>query len=171
MAERVAAFERELLYLFIEQPTVRLRLAEAFGRIQWSNPQHKTVANLLLTLYKEDVDGDRDSMLSRLAARLPDAASLLSGVRLPEFADIEPQRLAGMLMFNIREYQLEQSIRRESARLRRLSSSRAAQPGGGDVSQATSGGSDTAEQADSLFEHIAQLQKELNDLRRKYQEE
>ena len=84
-------------------------------------------------------------------------------------------------MFNIREYQLEQSIRRESAQLRRLSSSRSAQldggdasqaaSGGGDAGQATSGSSDTVEQADSLFEHIAQLQKELNDLRRKYQEE
>ena len=181
MAERIAAFERELLYLFIEQPAVRTRLAEAFGRIQWSDRQDEAVANMLLTLYKEDVEGDRETMLSRLAARLPDAASLLSGVRLPEFADIEPQRLAGMLMFNIREYQLEQSIRRESAQLRRLSSSRSAQldggdasqaaSGGGDAGQATSGSSDTVEQADSLFEHIAQLQKELNDLRRKYQEE
>jgi hypothetical protein len=60
--------------------------------------------------------------------------------------------MAGMLMFNIREGQLKRSIRHGNACLRRLAS--------GDSTE-----------RDELFKRIADLQRELTDLRKRYRTE
>ena len=148
-ADKTTALESELLFLFIEQPDVRGRLTEAFGRIAWSVAEHEAVAKALLTL---DVNDEPEVMLSKLAARMPDASGVLSGVRLMGFGDMPPNRLAGMLMFNIREGQLKRAIRDKNARLRRL-------------------GQERTDEWDKLFNEIAELQVELSELRRKYRVE
>ncbi|MCL1846534.1 MAG: DNA primase [Coriobacteriia bacterium] len=148
--DRTTALECELLFLFIEQPEVRERLVEAFGRISWSLSEHEAIAKILVAL---DTGDEPEVMLSRLTARMPDASSVLSGTRLAGFSGEPPTRLAGMLMFSIREGQLKQTIHNENTRLRRL-----------DREQ-------QSEQWDDLFRHIAELQQELSDLRRKYQTE
>ena len=147
-ADRTAALEVELLFLFIEEPEVRERLSEAFERITWSSTLHEAIARALLTLDTED---EAEVMLSKLTARMPEASSVLSGTRLSGFSDVPPNRLAGMLMFNIREAQLKQAINDEKARLHRLDKER------------------QQEQWDELFKQVAKLQQELNELRRKYQ--
>jgi DNA primase len=149
LTTRISAFERELLFLYIERPEVRVRVGEAFGRITWSDKRHEAIATALLNFA---ADEDPDVLLSRLIAHMPDASSILSGVRLPEFAGVPPERMAGMLMFNIKEGQLKQEIRDENARLRRLGE-----------------GSDA--ERDELFRHIAELQQELNGIRKKYRVE
>jgi DNA primase len=149
IATRITAFERELLFLYIEHLEARARLRDAFGRIIWSEKRHEAIAMALLDF---DVDESTDVLLSRLVAHIPDASSILSGVRLPEFSGVPPNRMAGMLMFNIKEGQLKQAIRDENARLRRLGE-------GQDVER------------DELFRHVAELQQELNGLRKKYRAE
>jgi DNA primase len=146
---RIIAFERELLFLYIEQPEIRERVGEAFRRITWGDNRHEAVATALLDFA---VDEDPDVLLSRLIAHMPDASGILSGVRLPEFVGVPPNRMAGMLMFSIKEGQLKQEIRDENARLRRLEE-----------------GKDT--ERDELFRHIAELQQELNGIRKKYRVE
>jgi DNA primase len=146
---RLAAFERELLFLYIEHPEVRARIREAFGRIVWSDERHGAIASALLDF---EADEEPDALLSRLIAHMPQAADLLAGVRLPEFAGTPPNRMAGMLMFSIREGQLKQAIRDKNARLRRL-------------------GEGEAEERDELFFQVAKLQQELSELRKKYRTE
>ena len=148
--DQTTALESELLFLFIEHPEVRERISEAFRRIVWSAPEHESVARVLLTLDAED---EPEAMLSKLIARMPSASGVLSGTRLSGVRDIPPNRLAGMLMFSIREGQLKKTIRIENARLRLL-----------DKEQ-------RPEQWDELFKHVANLQMELSDLRRKYRSE
>ncbi|MDR2586736.1 MAG: DNA primase [Coriobacteriales bacterium] len=183
--DKTVAFERELLFLFIEHPGVRARLREAFGRITWGDERHGTLAQALLELDAPGVGGEvagakaggaeaegaagaqagdsaasgaphtfipPDELLSRLTARVPQAAELLSGVRLSQFEGVPPNRMAGMLMFTIREGQLKQAIRNGNARLRRLPES-------------------AAEERDELFRHIAELQQELTELRKRYRVE
>jgi DNA primase len=144
--EKIASFERELLFLYIEHLEVRERLGEAFGRIPWIREEHAAIAEALLTLKTSEQSGE---LLSRLTAHLPTAAGVLSGARLQEFSEVPPNRLAGMLMFNIKEEQLKRDIRNENSRLRLLSEEEAAE-------------------RDELFKRIAQLQQELSELRRKY---
>jgi DNA primase len=145
-AARILAFERELLFLYIEQLEVRSRVREAFERITWSDAHHEAIADALRGFA---VDEEPDALLSRLIAHMPDASAILSGARLSEFAGISPNRMAGMLMFGIREGQLKQVIRDENARLRRLGEGQEAE-------------------RDALFRHIAELQQELGELRKKY---
>ena len=147
-ADQTAAMECELLWVFIEHPEVRPRLTEAFGRIVWDAPEYEDIAKVLLTL---DVADDSQDMLAKLTVRMPDAARVLSGARLAGLTGVPPNRLAGMLMFDIREGQLKQAIRSENVSLRRLD--REQDP----------------KRWDELFSHIAQLQQELNGLRRRYQ--
>jgi len=148
--DQTAALECELLFLFVEHLEVRARLTEAFSRIIWSVSEHEAIAKVLVTLDEED---EPEVMLSKLVARKPEASSVLSGIRLAGVRGIPPNRLAGMLMFNIREGQLKKAIRNENARLRRLDKEQ--QP----------------ELWDELFKHVAELQLELSDLRRKYRSE
>jgi DNA primase len=145
-AEKIASFERELLFLYIEQSEVRERLREAFTRIPWGSAEHKAAAEALVGFEANAQPGE---LLSRLTAHLPSAAGVLSGARLQEFSEVPPNRLAGMLMFNIKEEQLKRDIRTENARLRLLSE-------------------EEAQERDTLFESIAKLQQELSELRRKY---
>jgi DNA primase len=151
--ERAIVLERELLFLYIEEPTVRERLCEAFGRILWSDERHKTVAETLLGFSANE---EPDALLSLLIARLPEAAALLSGTRLMEFTGLAPNRMAGMLMFGIKESQLKRTIRAENARLRQLA----------DTEDAA-----VAAERDTLFQHITELQRELADLRKRYRSE
>jgi DNA primase len=148
---QATAFERELLFLYVEQPTVRERLREAFRRISWSDERHEVIAKALLDF---DATEEPDVLLSRLTARVPDAAGALSAARLPEFLGVPPNRMAGMLMFSIKEGQLKRAIRGENARLRRL----------GDAE-------DKHAERDELFLHIAEMQKELSELRQRYRVE
>jgi DNA primase len=149
--DRAVAFERELLFLYVEEPEVRDRLREAFGRITWSDERHKPIAAALLDF---EITEAPDALLSRLTARVPDAADVLSGARLPEFMGVSPNRMAGMLMFNIKDGQLRRTIRSENARLRRLGE-----------------GEETRVERDELFKQIAELQQELNELRKRYRVE
>jgi DNA primase len=149
--DRAVAFERELLFLYVEEPEVRARLREAFGRITWSDERHKPIAAALLDFEATEAP---DALLSRLTARVPDVADVLSGARLPEFVGVSPNRMAGMLMFNIKDGQLKRTIRSENARLRRLGE-----------------GEETRVERDELFKQIAELQQELNELRKRYRAE
>jgi DNA primase len=151
VVDRVTSMERELLFLYIEQPEVRARLREAFERITWSDERHGNIATALLAL---DAEAKPDEMLSLIVARKPDSAELLSGARLAEFAGATPNRLAGMLMFAIKEGQLKAAIRNENAQLRLLGE-----------------GEDVREQRDALFRRVSALQQELANLRRRYQSE
>jgi DNA primase len=155
------AMEIELLFLFIEHPGVRRRLAEAFGRITWSTPEHESVAKTLMTLDEKD---DPDDMLAGLIVKMPDASSLLSHARLSAYNGVSPNRLAGILMFNIREDQLKRAIKSETITLRRLESELTGQSG----ATGRQGSSSDDGQKDEIFKHIAELQQELNELRRKY---
>lgn len=143
--ERIISFERELLFLYIEQPEVRERLREAFGRLPWISDEHAAIAQALHAL---EVTVQSDELISRLIAHMPTAATVLSSARLQDFSDVPPNRLAGMLMFSIKEEQLKRAIRAENARLRLT------QEGDSSV-------------RDELFKRISQLQQELSDLRRK----
>jgi DNA primase len=147
--DRTVVFERELLFLYVEHLELRQRLREAFGRIIWSDSRHEAIAEALLSF---DVAEEPDATLSRLTARIPDASELLSGARLPEFSGVPPNRMAGMLMFNIKEGQLKRDIRSGNARLRRF-------------------GEEEDAARDELFRHIAELQQELTDLRKRYHAE
>jgi DNA primase len=149
--DRAVVFERELLFLYIEQPTVRKPLHEAFDRLPWSDERHRVIAEALLAL---DTEEPPDAVFSLLTARVPDVAAVLSGTRLSEFAGASPNRMASMLMFNIKESQLKRSIRSENARLRRLGE-----------------GEQAREERDGLFRHITELQQELNELRKRYRVE
>jgi DNA primase len=149
LTSRIRAFERELLFLYIEQPELRVRVGDAFRRITWNDRRHEVVAIALLDF---TADEDPDVLLSRLIAHMPDVSGILSGVRLPEFTGVLPGRMADMLIFNIEEGQLKQEIRDENARLRRLGE-----------------GNDT--ERDELFRHIAELQQELNEKRKQYRVE
>ncbi|MDR3316045.1 MAG: toprim domain-containing protein, partial [Coriobacteriales bacterium] len=140
------AYELELLLLYIEHEVTRTRLREAFSLIPWGDDLYQRIADALLTL---DVALEPDELLSRLVARCPEASSVLSGSRLPEFREVEPNRLAGMLMFSIKEEQLNSAVRAENAKLHRLAPE-----------------DKTAQEA--IFKHIADLQQELIDLRKKY---
>jgi DNA primase len=144
-SEKITSFERELLFLYIEQLEVRERLREAFGRLAWLREEHAAIAEALLGF---EAGAQPEELFSRLIAHIPTAAAVLSGVRLQGFSDVPPNRLAGMLMFSIKEEQLKRDIRNENARLRLL-------PEG-----------DSAEK-DELFKRVAELQQELSDLRRK----
>ncbi|MDR1083194.1 MAG: DNA primase [Coriobacteriales bacterium] len=148
-ANRISTFERELIFLYIEHPEVRERLREAFGRITWGDSRHEAIAKILLDL---DATEEADSLLAHLTARMPDVSEILSSVRLPEFAELPPTRVAGMLMFSIKEAQLKQSIHSENAQLRRLPANENTE-------------------RDQLFQHIAELQQELTELRKKYRTE
>jgi DNA primase len=147
MPDRAVALERELLLLYIEQPEVRERLREAFGRIVWSDARHGSIAEALLGSSPED---SPDALFSLLAVRIPDVADVLSGARLSEFTGASPSRTAGMLMFNIREGQLKRSILAENARLRQLAD---------------------GPERDALFQHIAEMQRDLTELRKRYRVE
>jgi DNA primase len=149
--DQVISFERELLFLYVEQPTVRERLREAFGRITWSDERHGVIADALLGLGAEE---EPEAILSRLSARVPDAVDALSAARLQEFEGIPANRMAGMLMFNIKEGQLKQAIRSGNARLRRLGDTEAER-----------------DERDELFRRVAEMQKELNELRKRYRVE
>jgi hypothetical protein len=128
---------------------VRERLHEAFGRIIWSDKRHEEIAAILLGL--DQAEGP-SALLSRLAARMPDASDVLSGARLTGFSGLTPNQVAGMLMFRVREGQLKRDIRNENARLRLLE------------------GKDDTER-DELFRHISELQQELTELRKRYRTE
>jgi DNA primase len=142
--DRAVALERELLLLYIEQPEVRERLREAFGRLPWSDERHGPIADALLGASPTEAP---DALFSLLGARIPDVADVLSGARLSEFTGASPSRTAGMLMFNIREGQLKRSILAENARLRQL---------------------DDGSERDALFQHIAEMQRDLTELRKRY---
>jgi DNA primase len=149
LTTRIIAFERELLFLYIEQPELRARVGDAFRRVAWSDKRHEAVAVALLNFA---ADEGPDVLLSRLIAHMPSASGILSGARLPEFMGVPPKRMADMLIFNIEEGRLKQEIRDENARLRRLGE-----------------GSDA--ERDELFRHIAELQQELNGKRKQYRVE
>jgi DNA primase len=144
--DRAVAFERELLFLYVEEPEVRAHLRKEFDRITWSDERHKPIVAALLDF---EVAEGPDALLSRLTARVPDAADVLSGARLSEFMGVSPNRMADMLIFNIEEGRLKRTIRSENARLRRLGE-----------------GEGTLAERDELFKQIAELQQKLNELRK-----
>jgi hypothetical protein len=140
----VADYERELLFLYIEQSEVRERLGEAFVRIEWQNEVHARIAAILLEAPATCATAE---LLSLLTAREPEASSILSAARLSEFGDMPPQRLAGRLMYSLREGQLNRAIRAGKARLRQMPAS--------------------SPDYDSLYQETVALQRELSELQKR----
>jgi DNA primase len=141
-----SALERELLLLYIEQPEVRERLHEAFARIEWQDATNGRLAAILLAADKAASASD---LLSAVTAREPEASSVLSAARLSQFDGLPPHRLAGMLMYSLREGQLQRLIRTENAQLRQMSV--------------------TSPDYDERYQRIAALQQELSDLKKRAQ--
>ncbi|HBT95228.1 MAG TPA: hypothetical protein DEB24_03595, partial [Coriobacteriia bacterium] len=90
--------------------------------------------------------------------------SLLSNARLAGYDGVPPNRLAGILMFNIREEQLKRAIKEATFELRRVEGELARQAGQG----SGGAGSPLPAKRDELFRHVGELQLELNELRRKH---
>ncbi|MCL1879274.1 MAG: DNA primase [Actinomycetia bacterium] len=160
-AERVAAdgrarlsdLERELISLYIAQPSLRPQLQNAFPTINWRIPEHQQLVDAVLALGQDDRQLAPPKLLALLTARLPEAVVSLSAARIQEFGDLAPERLAELLLFNIRELELEASIRNQGSELRRLNAM---------------SGQDAKEKATELFHQITGLQQELADLRKLY---
>ncbi|MDR1422048.1 MAG: DNA primase [Coriobacteriales bacterium] len=139
-------YERELLLLYIEKPEVRERLREAFGRIEWLDEINSQISEVLLHAGAGESSSD---LLSLITVRVPEASSALSATRLFEFGEMSPQRLAGMLMYSLREGQLTQQIRAGKASLRLMDTDK---PG-----------------YDELYQQIVALQQELSELKKRTQ--
>ncbi len=154
---KAKAMEIELLLLFIEHPEVRERVASAFKRIKWSSAEHESIAKMLLGFNSGDVSSD---MLAKLTAQNPDISSILSGARLASYDGVPPNRLAGKLMFDIREDQLKTEISDATIQLRRVRSE--------NVGKTAQTSDQAADKIDDLFRRISELQQELAELRRKY---
>jgi hypothetical protein len=136
---KLVAYERELLFLYIEEPQTRARLREFFTQAEWTDAASGPLAACLLEMDETLVPAE---MLSLITAREPEAASVLAAARLSHTEDISSLRLAEALIASLREGQLQRRIRAANAQLRQMA------PGSPDY--------------DALYERIAAFQRELS---------
>ena len=146
---RIINFERELIFLFIEQPELRDQLTLAFENTNWVLAAHSQLAVCLVELYRSEPALTSSECLSQLTARYPEAAATLAAARAREFTGIEPARLADQLLFNIRETKLTATIDSLNGEMRLLP--------------------DDDPRNQELFRQMVPLQQEIAELRKKFQ--
>jgi DNA primase len=146
---RIINFERELIFLFIEQAELRAQLTPAFENTNWVLAEHSQLAACLIELYRSQPALTASECLSQLTARYPEAASTLAAARAREFTGIEPVRLADQLLFNIRETKLTAAIDNLNGEMRLLP--------------------DDDPKNQELFRQLVPLQQEIAELRKKFQ--
>jgi DNA primase len=143
-SDTMRSYERELLSLYIREPTVRTQLRAFFTHVEWLDDTSARLASILL---EADATHASAQLLSLVAAREPQAASLLAAARLSPSREMSAERLAESLMASLREGQLQRQIRAANARLRRMPA-------------------DSADY-DALYEQTAALQREVSELKKR----
>jgi DNA primase len=140
-ADKGAAYERELLILYVQERAARPTLAKAFARIDWGNGTHAHIAEAL-----QGLKGDESPAQATAAVleKVPQADEVLGASRLQtDITDV--RHMARILMYSLKEEQLNARIREVKARLRHL-------PPGGEY--------------DEAFAEATRLQNELADVRK-----
>ncbi|MCL2632391.1 MAG: hypothetical protein FWD45_04830, partial [Coriobacteriia bacterium] len=145
---RIENLERELLFLYIEEPPLRNQLTQAFESTQWVADEHSQIASELIEISGNSPEMEVDECLSLLTARLPAATASLSAARMREFSGITSTRLANMLLFSIRETKLQAAIESINGARRLLA--------------------DSDPQSQQLFRQLVPLQQELAELRKRF---
>ena len=147
-AAKITSLERELLFLFIEHPELRVQLAPALQSTIWVSEMHGQLAAALLEMNQSKIFSSASECLAVLTARLPVAAASLSAARLREYTSVDPVRLADLLLFSLRETKLEAAISRINGERRALS--------------------DDDPRKQQLFYELVPLQQELAELRKRF---
>ncbi len=136
--------ERELLSLVATRPSSLQRLDDAFARTPWTSEEVSARARAMLA---EPEGVTPAALVADLEAAIPGSASYLSA------GAIDPEQLGGVnatiatFLRRLREIDLEKRIRYANSTLKRA---------------ALTGG----EAYDELFKSVAELQRELSELRR-----
>jgi len=147
--ERIINLERELLIYAISYPVVRRTLAEAFSRITFKESLHRDIT-LCMTAEETWIDEAPIDLVTRIIDALPESARLL-GAGLAKTSEEEALMHARILMFSLREEQLEREIRVLTSKQRLLEGKE-------------------AEEAKALFIEIVSKQRELKEVRKRFAE-
>ncbi|NLG10618.1 MAG: DNA primase [Coriobacteriaceae bacterium] len=144
--DKLSRLERELLILYINQPPLRAILRQGFTAVSWTHTLHADIAEKLQLM---DTTSSAQSMISSLAFQIPEAIAVISGSKLDDYGE-DVEEVAHLLLFSHKEEQLLQAIRTKNAELRITDRE----------------GRDD----DILFAQTAELQRQLSELRKKYNE-
>jgi len=145
--DRIIGYERELIIFAVTFPAVRRLLAEVFSRIAFASELHQQVVTSMLS-EPAWLDEQPSKLAARIIAAIPQAARLLSAGKAL-IQEEEALAHARILMFSLREEQLEQEIKMLRAQYRQFED-------------------EGSSEARKLFIEIANKQKELNDVQRRF---
>lgn len=144
--DKLSGIERELIALYINEPSQRAELAQAFTGLKWTTELH---ANIAEKLVKIDAGSSAQAIINSLAFQIPEAITDISASQLSAYGE-DAKEIARLLLYSHQVELLNQMIRSNNAELRRTGRE----------------GRDD----DLLFVQTAQLQQQLQELKKKYSE-
>lgn len=136
--------ERELLSFIVQNPPLGLEQASVLASLSWHSSLHQSVATAVLSQLGEDASLTSADLLSRISRDVPGAGALLTSGSLT--TDDEGARLVQFLVNELRIGEEEDTVASLKARLNRDSTS--------------------DEEARFLFESIAAIQAQIQELQR-----
>ena len=133
-------FERRLLSLLAQNPSVALQNADALAQTQWRSPVNVQLSETMLEVLAEQQDITAANLISRIADRLPRAAGFLTAASLSDGESLEDA--VSFLIEELEIGDLESSLAAMNAQMKHAEG----------MSQ---------EERDIMFMSIVQIQKTL----------
>lgn len=141
-------FERRLLSLLAQNPSVALQNADALAQTQWRSPVNVQLSETMLEVLAEQQDITAANLISRIADRLPRAAGFLTAASLSDGESLEDA--VSFLIEELEIGDLESSLAAMNAQMKHAEG----------MSQ---------EERDIMFMSIVQIQKTLAAKRANHQ--
>ena len=141
-------FERQLLCLFAQNPSVALSSCSTLAQTRWHDALHGRIAEAMLEYFTEHPDCKAAQLISAAQNEIPEAGNMLTASF--ESSDATPDALAAYLSEELSIGDLDDTIAELRAQLKDINAL-------------------SAEEYDQLFQTVVVLQKDLTERRKTHQ--